>query len=61
MNFLGLKEFMFTETFSDRLIFRGKDALKDKKAYFIQKKMKKQKDKHKEGDIELLNIQNDCY
>ncbi|CAK87716.1 unnamed protein product (macronuclear) [Paramecium tetraurelia] len=57
MNFLGLKEFMFTETFSDRLIFRGRDALKDKKAYFIQKKSKVQKGTKKEGDIELLNIQ----
>ncbi|CAD8093585.1 unnamed protein product [Paramecium primaurelia] len=60
MNFLGLKEFMFTETFSDRLIFRGRDALKDKKAYFVQKKLKKQKEKQqKEGDIELLKFQND--
>ncbi|CAD8191948.1 unnamed protein product [Paramecium octaurelia] len=57
MNFLGLKEFMFTETFSDRLIFRGRDALKDKKAYFMKKEMKKQKGTKKEGDIELLDIQ----
>lgn len=32
---------MFTESFSDRLIFRGRDALKDKKAYFMEKKKKK--------------------
>ncbi len=34
MNFLGLKEFMFTESFSDRLIYKGRDALRDKKEYF---------------------------
>lgn len=56
MKCLGMKQFMFTPSFSDRLIFEGRDALRDQKEYFVNKQIKRKGRNSVHPSVELQGL-----